>query len=453
MPKRKHEDCDKAINPQEKVKVEKEEDKDEEKAVLRIIKLNKKQESAVEAALSGTNVFITGSAGVGKSLTLEYVISKLRQTKRVGVTGSTGIAAIQLGGVTLNSFFSVHPDMVTKQQFRFCPAWTEIDTLIIDEISMLHPDLFLYLNTQAQRTRHNTLPFGGIQLIVVGDFFQLPPVHKGPRPDVEFVFELDLWNTIFHSKDSLIIELTEVFRQRDREFISMLERIRRGKCSLADSHTLSARNSQCQNDYTKLFGRCKTVDERNTKELQRLPGDYHNYAISFTWEAASNKSEFSEAEKKKYTHQTIVNLPIGARLSLKKKARVMMVANVCTEAGLANGSRGFVESFDPDDHLPIVQFDKIKVKVRTYEWVVQLGTRGKVVVSCLPLKLAYAITIHKSQGQSIDGLEVNLANVWEFGQAYTSLSRAKSLERLVVKNFTTTCVKAHPKVIKYYARL
>jgi ATP-dependent DNA helicase PIF1 len=428
-----------------------EEEVQETPAVLEIIKLNDKQESAVHAAMSGANVFITGSAGVGKSLTLEYVISKLREKQRVGVTGSTGIAAVQIGGITLNSFFSIHPSMVKTKKFRTCPAWNEIDTLIIDEISMLHPDLFLYLNMQAQHNRRNALPFGGVQLIVVGDFFQLPPVHKGPRPEVEFVFELGLWTTMFHDGKNLIIELTEVFRQRDRDFVSMLERIRRGKCNLSDTHTLSKLDSLAQNNYTKLFGRCNTVDERNTRELHHLPGKSQRYEISFAWEPAPNKSMFSSAEKNKYTKQTVASLPIGNQLALKVNAQVMMVANVCTEAGLANGSRGVVESFDPDDHMPIVQFDKIRVKVRAYDWAVQLGTRGKVIVSCIPLKLSYAITIHKSQGQSIDGLEVDLMNVWEYGQAYTSLSRAKSLERLVVKNFKSSCVKAHPKVIVYYA--
>jgi len=454
----------KELQQKEEKEVEEEEEEEEEEAeeeakkpvkkgpVLRIIKLNEKQEAAVTAAVKGDNLFLTGSAGVGKSLTLGYIIEKLRGLgQRIGVTGSTGIAAIQIGGVTLNSFFSIHPEMVTKHRVRHNQAWTEIDVLIIDEISMLHPDLFKYLDQQAQQSRKSAHPFGDVQLIVVGDFFQLPPVHKGPKSEVDFVFELPLWQRIF--TDGTVIQLTEVFRQEDRKFVSLLERIRRGNPSLMDSQLLSSLTHKSGTDYTKLFSRCRPVDEKNLHELRRLPGQPMNYQVSVSFQAAPNKREFTEAEQTKYQQQVMKNLPIGSTLALKKSAQVMMVANVCPEAGLANGSRGVVEGFCPDEKYPIVKFEKLRVKVRPYDWTVYLGTRGKAVISCIPLKLAYAITIHKSQGQSIDGLEVNLANVWECGQAYTSLSRAKSLEKLVVRNYTSACVKAHPKVLKYYSQL
>jgi ATP-dependent DNA helicase PIF1 len=415
--------------------------------------LNTNQKAAVLASLSQQNVFLTGSAGVGKSFTLQRIIQSL--SGRVGITGSTGIAAVQIGGVTLNSFFSVHPDMVTKQEVRFCAAWTEIDSLVIDEVSMLHPDLFVYLDGQARKSRKRSEPFGGVQLIVVGDFFQLPPVHREKNPKYEFVFELPLWNTLFVDNRGVIIELTEVYRQSDRAFVELLERIRRGVCNLSDSMILTddTRSKEDSAKYTKLFSKCDSVDKCNLRELQRLPGEAMEYNVTFRFEASNGKAPFSVGEKKKYEQQTLNNLPIGSSLALKEKASVMLVANVCPEMGLVNGSRGVVESFEVDSGLPIVRFDALLVKVRPYDWTVQLGTRGKVIVNCLPLKLATAITIHKSQGQTIDGLVVNLSSVWEYGQAYTSLSRAKSLDRLVVEGYNTACVKAHPKVLQYYSKI
>lgn len=172
------------------------------------------------------------------------------------------------------------------------------------------------------------------------------------------------------------------------------------------------------------------------------------YQWNFKAEAAPGKEPFTSLELAKYERDISKSLPVNSILELKEKALVMLVTNLCPEMGLANGSCGEVESFDSDG-WPTVKFASATVKVRPYEWVVQLA-RGKMTASALPLKLAYAITIHKSQGQTIDKLFVDLANVWEYGQAYTSLSRAKSMQQLVVSNFTKECVKAHPKVLAFY---
>lgn len=414
--------------------------------------LNQRQQAAITAAVADQqHVFLTGSAGVGKSFVLREMIAALREVRRVGVTGSTGIAAVPIGGVTVYSFFKLTPDMIEKKILRPCPSWKEIDTLVIDEVSMLHPDLFLYLDCHAKLSRGSDNPFGGVQLILVGDFFQLPPVHKS-EPAVTFIFELPLWQQLFSDGKGLSVELTAVYRQQDQEFVQMLERVRRGKVSFDDSLLLSKLAAKQPAGYTKLFGKVASVSRCNELELKRLPGESMQYQLSFAFESLPNKPPLTSKEREKYEKETTRNLPISAILELKEKALVMLVANVCLEMGLANGSCGEVQSFDTDG-LPIVKFESVTAKVRPYDWVLQLGTRCKATVTGVPLTLAYAITIHKSQGQTIDKLFVDLHGVWEYGQAYTSLSRAKSLSGLVVNNFKTDYIKAHPKVLEFYQRI
>jgi len=397
-----------------KVKVKSEKDDSEEgssEGVATItpglIILNAKQQHVVKVVQLKKHIFLTGSAGVGKSLTLRELIRTVLPKlygDRFGVAGSTGVASVQINAVTLNSLFSIHPSMISSGNVRCSDAWTEIDALVIDEISMVHPDMFLYLNKQAQKSRRNhDEAFGGVQLICVGDFFQLPPVHR-VKVDIEFVFQLPIWQQLFHGKNGEIIELDQVFRQSDRTFVMRLERIRRGKVNLSDSQAFSAcipRGSH-QLTYTKLFGKRNKVKDMNACELARLPGTPTTYKLHLEWEIHPGKKAFSKSEKQTLAKQVTANLPVSELLLLKKNAQVMMVANVCVKAGLANGSRGVVVDFDPGTDFPIVQFDKLRVIVRPYDWPINIGKRGKITVKCVPLTLAYAITIHKSQGQSIE---------------------------------------------------
>jgi ATP-dependent DNA helicase PIF1 len=417
--------------------------------------LNEKQLQVIEMAKLKKNIFLTGSAGVGKSFILTRLIKKTLPEiydDRVGVTGSTGVASVQIGAVTIHSLFSIHPRIVKSGKVPISETWNDIDVLVIDEISMVHPDLFLFMHKQAQKSRNNyNEPFGGVCLILVGDFFQLPPVHKG-IPDIKFVFELDIWNELFHGDQGFIIELTQVFRQSNRVFVDMLERIRRGKVNLADSQSLSSCIAQRRPGVilTKLFGHRKKVDAMNIKELGKLNIKPKIFNVSFEWNVHESMTAF---QKQKISKKIMNSLPVKECLVIKKQAQVMMVANVCVQAGLANGTRGVVVDFDIETGFPIIQFEKFKCIVRPHEWPISLGKQGHVTVKCIPLTLAYAITIHKSQGQSIDGLEVDMGGFWAPGQAYTALSRAKSLKYLTVRNFKSNLIKADPKVCAYYNTL
>lgn len=419
------------------------------------VHLHPEQQRAIEAALSGRHLFLTGSAGVGKSFTLIELIRQLPNVfgDRFAVSASTGIASVQINAVTVHSLFGIHPDAI-KRKPKCSDTWKEIDVLVIDEISMIHPDMFVYLNKQAQISRRDfDNPFGGVQVIAVGDFFQLPPVHKERNPDIQFVFELDLWKTMFHGNNGTIIELSHVFRQSDEKFVSLLERIRRGGFCLSDTLILESRPSSLSDNFTKLYGRCRDVDAMNERQLSTLPGEPVHYKISIKYESNPGKKSFTPAEKSNFTKTLVKNLPLGDVLTLKKDARVMLVANVWVAGGLSNGSRGVVVDFDQETNFPIVQFTSIKAIVRPYDWVIYIGHRGKATVACVPLKLAYAITIHKSQGQSIDGLDVDMKSIWEYGQAYTALSRARSLDNLIVRNFSKKCIKTNPKVVSYYSTI
>jgi ATP-dependent DNA helicase PIF1 len=421
------------------------------------IVLNEKQQYVVDMVRKKKHIFLTGSAGVGKSSTLKELIKHVlpeMYEDRFCVAGSTGVASVQINAVTLNSLFSIHQNMITSGNVIPSAAWRDIDALVIDEISMVHPDMFLHLNKQAQQSRKSgDEPFGGVQLIVVGDFFQLPPVHKGAKVEIEFVFQLPLWRQLFHGKQGKIIELNQVFRQADRQFVARLERIRRGKVNMSDNEAFANCKSRGDHQlaYTKLFGLREKVQNMNARELAQLSGTPKSFKMHFIWEPLPGGKAFSSREKEMLSKQAMTNLPVGEMLTLKINAQVMMVANVCVKAGLANGSRGVVVDFDQTTEFPIVQFDKVKVLVRPYDWPIVVGKRGKMIVRCVPLTLAYAITIHKSQGQTIDGLDVDMAGLWEAGQGYTALSRARSMENLIVRNFSASSIKTNPKVVQYYS--
>ena len=439
--------------PNKRGRGEEEEEEEEAKKKLATT-LNEEQSSALEYAIRKKNVFLTGSAGTGKSFLLHYIIKDLRERgKIVVVTATTGIAAIQVGGSTLYSAFSVHPTMVKKNEVRDCKRWTSLDVLVIDEISMIEPELFVYLDKKAQKSRKNKSLFGGVQLILVGDFFQLPPVVSDEA--IHFVFQLPLYQRLFDTQNGVSVELTQVFRQRDKNFVDLLENMRRGKITSSQLRQIEQIMKQPPPElnncikYTKLYGRRHDVDRNNQEELYKIHKD--NVTFQATCVFGSNCDKLATAEKQKIQVQILKNMSMSKDLELREGAQVMLTANLDVEAGLANGSRGYIVSFE--DGFPLVQFQKCKAQIYTHEWIIEPYTGTTVTVYALPLKLAYALTIHKSQGQSIDLLEIDLSNCWECGQCYTAFSRATSIETLRVKNFHPSAIKTHEAVKDFYDNL
>ncbi|GAN07813.1 DNA repair and recombination protein [Mucor ambiguus] len=432
------------------------------------------------------NIFFTGSAGTGKSVLLRAIIAKLRSTygSRLAVTASTGIAACNINGCTLHrqveAFGGIGigaekaEELAAKVEFnrRSSERWKETAVLIIDEISMVDAELFDKMDYIARRVRHTDAPFGGIQIVVTGDFFQLPPVNKDKVS--KFAFEAESWRAAI----SRTVLLTQVFRQKDGTFVRILNEMRLGILSeeaISIFRSLSREPAACHDiKPTELYPLRHEVDDSNRRRLIELRGEQVEYTA------------IDEGDPRKM-QQCIA----PARLHLKLHAQVMLLKNMDTE--LVNGSLGVVVGFvgkgnytnkeecerlrtpqrkrdrnslfaagkEGDGELdmtvpwPVVKFANDKEMIMEREaWSVALpGGRDVSRRRQIPLMLAWAISIHKSQGQTLDAVRVDLGKVFEKGQAYVALSRATSLERLQILNFDPVKVMAHPTVSDFYKTL
>jgi ATP-dependent DNA helicase PIF1 len=450
--------------------------------------LSEEQQRILALVLSGKNVFYTGSAGTGKSVLLREVIGGLRgKYKKIGsdavaVTASTGIAACNIGGVTIHSFAGIglatenadHLVDKIKKNKKAHTRWLRTKVLIIDEVSMVDGELFDKLAKIGGVLRKNGRPFGGIQLVVTGDFFQLPPVSKDNT--CLFAFEAKTWGEVVERT----FNLTHVFRQRDEEFVNMLNEMRFGRLSAKSIGRFKslARELQFEDGLqaTELFPRREDVDSSNESRMNNLKGETHLFRAkdggTITDPAIRNK--------------LLSNLMAPPELRLRVNAQVMLIKN--TDETLVNGSIGKVIRFcdeatwrndggqalneTPEEakkrkaitsaskggtiQYPVVKFPLPggtyfrEVLVMPETWKIELPN-GEIQASRvqLPLILSWAMSIHKSQGQTLDRVRVDLSRVFEKGQAYVALSRATSLEGLQVLGFDPAKVMVHPKVAKW----
>lgn len=420
---------------------------------IRFEDLSCEQQAAAQQVSKGESVFITGAAGTGKSRLLQYLVAKLRFEKGdagVAVTASTGAAAVNIGGCTLHSFAGVgvsksnHPDTLLQKVLhsQAREGWKMCQILIIDEISMVDALLFDALEYIARNIRGNELPFGGLQLICCGDFLQLPPVPAG-----RFCFESRAWQFCRLREGTIILQ--QVHRQScDAEFIQLLHEVRRGRCS----EEMLTRLHECHVDRkalpldgvlpTKLYCNNGEVDKENQQCLAELGGELHVYEArdSFRGVAGSNLGQQTLLSQ-------LANKSVPVRLELKEEAQVVLVRNLF--GPLVNGSRGVVISCGK---LPVVQFDCGVTKViEEYEFTFYAGPGSYMVRSQLPIRLGWAITVHKSQGMSLSRAELSLQGAFAFGQVYVALSRVASLAGLWLRTkISRPIVRAHPTVLAYY---
>jgi len=453
--------------------------------------LNSEQKRAVDLVINGSNLFLTGSAGTGKSFVLRYIVEALRAlNKQVVVTATTGIAAVTIGGLTIHSFAGFGIGDESKDELRrkvsgskrFREIWQSVDVLIIDEISMLKPDYFEKLSIVAQAARQDTTPMGGVQLVLVGDFFQLPPVRekhraafssshisssssssssdekKQDQTPIEFCFQTKLWQDVIHD----VVELKQVFRQSDPGFVKCLQRIREGLISADDIRTLTSRlHANVEKSGIKptfLHSRTDEVNRINKEQLDSInqpPKDYH---LIDGFHAPKEESAETLPPKNridKVVAELKKNVPADHQLTLKVGAQVMLLANLSFEHHLVNGSRGVVVRFTETEPIyPIVRFAKVEATIRAHMWKYQFRRGVYAYVAQIPLKLAYAYTMHKSQSQSIDCVQIQLdKSVFAEGQAYTALSRVSSLNGLTLSSFDPSCIRANPLVKQFYLRL
>lgn len=423
------------------------------------IKLNQKQQEAYDLIMKGNNLFITGLAGTGKSVIIKYFVEKNYLFKNIGVTSTTGVSALVIGGNTLYSFLGIglgteSEDILIKRIYnskKIRNRWEKLDILIIDEISMLSPQLFDKLESIARKIRSKNIlldqlenPFGGIQLILTGDFLQLPVVNND-----NFCFESKSWSKCIDN----IVYLTEIVRQNDITFQNILNEIRLGKVSEKTKKILNQRIKipLINNDGikpTKIFTTNIAVDQLNNQELYKLDGDIFEYDMTFDFFDINLTSLEKNRLIEKYSKNTIA----PSTLQLCKGAQVMLVFNLDVENGLVNGSRGVVVDFCEDS--PIVKFiNGSELLIENNSWDIKEADQLIMRINQLPLKLAWAFTIHKSQAITLDYAEIDLGNMFTYGQAYVALSRVKNINGLSLININYDKIQSHPKAIDFYKKL
>lgn len=389
---------------------------------------------------------MTGSAGSGKSFLLRHIIASLPK-KSTQATACTGVAASHIDGSTIYHLANLGRGDTTPEQSAkrirlnedSFKMWLRMRLLIIDEISMLDGTVFEKLEKTCRLVRSSSKPFGGIQILLCGDFFQLPPVGEPKR----FCFESKMWARGIHET----VELRKIFRQSNDEFIKVLEQLRVGRLTNEGLKTLSkAFHRKFPDDAiapTMLMTHKKQVDQMNQQELAKLPGE------TITFKAKDNgASDF-------YMRSLKSSCNARDALPLKVGSQVVLLKNLSVSKKFVNGSRGVVTAFSKSfPRLPYVRFTNgSKLKITPQEWSVKIGSTVYATRSQLPLDLAWAMSIHKSQGMSLDRVTVSLRKAFEPGQVYVALSRARSLESLSIRSIDKKMIRAHPKVIEFYKNL
>lgn len=422
---------------------------------------------------SRPNVFCTGSAGTGKSHVLSFFVQELRRTPtlKVGVCAPTGVAAIHVGGSTLHSFFGIGlgtgslSSLVNKvkknkdAQKRI----DETDVLIIDECSMLSSDLLETLDAVVRKVRKDGAcseePFGGMQVVLFGDFFQLPPVSRGYEKP--FGFDSPVWSELGLTEN--MVELVEVQRQANGEFVDLLNKVRIGQMSEREIQDLNARCVISEDHAlptdgivpTRLYVLNRDVDAVNDSRLAELEGKEVVCQARNNWR--ENMPLGTPASvKKRMTENLSKQMPDEVRL--KVGAQVMLTRNKDLEKNLVNGSRGVIVRFDKskdgETAIPVVRFDcGIVTSIAPAESVGYNpdGGAGCLVRLQVPLKLAWAITVHKSQGTTLTRALLDISSAFEYGQCYVALSRVKSLEGLwLEKPARLGDIKVSPQVLDFY---
>jgi ATP-dependent exoDNAse (exonuclease V) alpha subunit len=422
---------------------------------LEINDLSDKQQKVIELFLQGKNLFISGGAGCGKSYLLNF-LKRNFANNGLEITASTGISAVNIGGSTIHSWAGIGLANQPIEQIIeniFLPKFSKVrrkiiktKTLAIDEISMISREVLEILDQVFRAVRGNEKPMGGMQMLFFGDFLQLPPINRDNNSS-NFCFDSKTWEDLdFHN-----IILDKIFRQSDEKFVKLLNNLRFGIVDSEDKKILESRinvsdtNSIIQP--TILTTHNAKVEFVNNKYLKNIPNPEQVFQADYKGDAY--KIEF--LKKNCIAYQS---------LKLKVGAQVMMIKNTLQKEGIINGSLGIVKDFSTKKLYPIVEFANSKTfTISPEEWLLEkfdTETRVSKVeasITQIPLILAWAITIHKSQGLTLDKISCDLSDSFSPGQSYVALSRARNLEGVFIESLNFSKINADANAINFYKKI
>ena len=398
------------------------------------------QSEALSILKTGANVFLTGEPGSGKTHTINEFIKWLRTSGiEPSVTAATGIAATHISGMTLHSWSGIGvSEFLTKNDVDRIASKEHVarrlgkaNILIIEEISMLSAATFEMVDVICREVRRTDAPFGGLTIILVGDFFQLPPVSR--NRDVKFAYDSRIWNDLH----LITCYLTEQHRQVDATFFNVLSAIRSGEVGESHQQELMKRHVdlvESPSNAPKLFSHNADVDRINAEELKKLSGTIRKFRMS-----SKGKDLLVEGLKR--------GCLSPETLELKEGATVMFTKN-SPQGKFVNGTLGVVSGWDASGQPIVNTKNGLSIAVEPMEW--QLEEQGKVraSVSQIPLRLAYAMTVHKSQGMSMDAAVIDLSKAFEYGQGYVALSRIRRLSGLYLTGLNERALQVHPEILE-----
>lgn len=455
--------------------------------------LSDEQEQALTAFNNGSNLLLTGPGGSGKTALIKKMVETSKANgKNIQVCALTGCAAVLLNcqAKTVHSWAGIGlangpADLVIKRivgNKKKTHNWKKVDILIIDEVSMMSQKIFEILDGIARgvRKQNSHLPFGGIQLVFSGDFYQLPPVSSSTNNTSlsiggggygyeyddsaasAFCFESPIWESTIDT----VVQLKKIFRQTDDVYTNILNRIRVGKLSKSSFDILNRQLNKSIPDTFKptiLLPRKRDVEVINIAELSKLTSDDKKFTLqrvellpeelAKTYNSSSSSHISTEQREMEYTYM-VNNIMAEKEIILKVGAQVMCIANIDMESAepLVNGSQGVIIDF-VSNGLPLVQFTNgYKRVIQYHTW--NSETNASIGVKQIPLIYAWAVTIHKSQGMSLDMAQIDAgSSIFECGQTYVALSRIKSLEGLYLTAFDPQKIKVNKKVQEFYSKL
>lgn len=414
------------------------------------------QSTALKILRTGANVFLTGEPGSGKTHTINQYARWLREHGiEPAITASTGIAATHIGGMTIHSWSGIGVkknltaldlDIIASNE-RVAKRVARTQVLIIDEVSMLSAATLSMAEAVCREVRRNHEPFGGLQVVLVGDFFQLPPIvardrNAGNRlgfgetedgmEAAPFSFRSAAWERL----SPLVCYLSEQHRQDDAEFLELLSAMRSGKTGEEIGETLAGRRieeKQSPADLPRLYSHNADVDRVNEARLLAIPGAVRKFAM-----ASYGPAALVDALKRGCLSPETLSLKIGARVMFTKNK---------PDGSFVNGTLGEVEGF-ADNGIPIVRtLNNRRIYAEPMEWTVADGTRSLAKIEQVPLRLAWAITVHKSQGMTLDAAVMDLSGAFEYGQGYVALSRVRSLSGIHLLGINSRALEVHPDTL------